>query len=110
MVVKRYPLAAKMGKSAFKCRPILGSSKNSKICEKAYKLIASLQGARDIYEEYLAVRIWPLKKGWDFVRLHKKTVRGKEYIFLDKVVRPVKFDSNQDFVAVVEKKAVTILG
>jgi hypothetical protein len=74
---------------------ILGSSKYSKICEKAYQLTASLQGARDLCEEYLAARIWPLNKGWDFVRLHKKTVRGKEYIFLDKeFVRPVKFDSD----------------
>ena len=52
-----------------------------------------------------------LRKVWDFVCLHKKTVCGKEYIFPDKeVVRPVKFDSNQDFVIVVEKKAVAILG
>lgn len=81
-LVKRYPLAAKMGKNAFECKPILGSSKNSKICEKAYKLTACLQGARDLCEEYLAARVWPLKKGWDFVRYHKKTVRGKDYLFI----------------------------
>ena len=104
-------MAVNMGKSAFECRPILGSSKNSKICEKVYKLTASLQGARDLCEEYLAVHISPLKKGWDFVHLHKKIVCGKEYIFPDKeVVRPVKFDSDQHFVVVLEKKAVAILG
>jgi hypothetical protein len=100
-----------MGKNAFQCKPILGSSKNSKICEKAYKLTACLQGARDLWEEYLAARVWPLKKGWDFVRYHKNTVRGKDYLFPDKeVLRPVKFDSDKDFVASIEKKAVGILG
>lgn len=56
-LVESYLLAAKMGKNAFECKPTLGSAKNSKICEKAYKLIVNMQGARDLYEEYLAARV-----------------------------------------------------
>ena len=62
-IVKRYPLAAKMGRNAFDCKPDFPSTRNSKVCEKAYKLVASLQCARDLCEEYLAARVWPLKKG-----------------------------------------------
>lgn len=61
--MKKYPLAVKMKKSAFGCKPLYESTKNSKICVKAYKLTASIQGARDLGEEYIVARIWPLKKG-----------------------------------------------
>ena len=33
-IVKRYPLAAKMGKMFFDCKPDFPSTKNSSICEK----------------------------------------------------------------------------
>jgi len=46
-IVKRYPLVAKMGRNVFDCKPEFPSTKNSKICEKAYMLTASLQSARD---------------------------------------------------------------
>jgi hypothetical protein len=42
-----------------------------------------MQSARDLCEEYIAARIWPLKKGWNFIRFHERTVRGKSYIFPD---------------------------
>ena len=61
-IIKHYPLAAKMGRNVFYCKPEFPSTKNSKICEKAYKLTASLQSARDLCEEYIAARVWPLKK------------------------------------------------
>ena len=32
-IVKCYPLAAKMGKNVFDCKPEFSSTKNSKICE-----------------------------------------------------------------------------
>ena len=47
-IVKRYPLAAKMGRNVFYCNLEFPSTKNSKICEKAYKLTANLQSARDL--------------------------------------------------------------
>jgi hypothetical protein len=70
-----------MSKNAFICKPEFLSSKSSRTCEKVYKNAASMQSARDLYEEYIAARIWPLKKGWSFIRFHEKTVRGKSYIF-----------------------------
>jgi len=60
-VVKRYPLAAKTSRNIFYCKPDFPSSKKSRTCEKVYKLAASMQSARDFCEEYIAVRIWPLK-------------------------------------------------
>jgi len=50
-VVKRYPLAAKMSKNIFECKPDFPSSKNSRTCEKVYKLVASMQSACDFCEE-----------------------------------------------------------
>ena len=41
-MVKRYPLAAKMAKNSFDCKPDFASIKNSRAYEKAYKLAASL--------------------------------------------------------------------
>ena len=34
-IVKLYPLAVKMGKNVFVCKPKFLSTKNSKVCEKA---------------------------------------------------------------------------
>ena len=53
-VVKRYPLAVKMSKNIFECKPDFPSSKNSRTCEKVYKLATSMQSARDFCEEYFA--------------------------------------------------------
>ena len=62
-MVKKYSLVGNMGNNAFECRSIFASSKNLKTCEKAYKLAATIQGARDLCVEYLAARVSPLKKG-----------------------------------------------
>jgi len=70
-----------MSKNIFECKPDFPISKNSRTCEKVYKLAASMQSARDFCEEYIAARIWPLKKGWGFVRFHEKVVKGKTYLF-----------------------------
>lgn len=100
-----------MSKSLFVCKPDSASTRNSKLCEKAYKLAASMQSARDFCEEYIAAHIWPLRKGWSIVRFHEKTVRGKAYIFPDnEVSRPKKFDSDEESVSAVETKAADILG
>jgi hypothetical protein len=110
-IVKRYSLAAKMSKNAFDCKPEFPSSKGSRTCEKIYKIAAIMQSARDFYEEYIAARIWPLKKGWSFVRFHEKMVRGKSYIFPDnESFHPKKYSEDVQFVSAVETKAVEILG
>ena len=97
-IMKRYPLAVKMGRNVFYCKPEFPSTKNSKICEKAHKLAVNLQSARDVCEEYIAARVWPLKKGWSFVCFHKKVVRGKDYIYPDKeAFRPKKYTRDEDF-------------
>jgi hypothetical protein len=109
-VVRRYPLAAMMHKNSFDCKPEFQSSRSSKSCEKFYKVAASMQSARDLCEEYIAARIWPLKKDWSFVRFHEKVVRGKTYIFSDnEVLRPKKYTEDKEFVSAVEIKAVEIL-
>ena len=41
-IVKRYPLVAKMERNVFYYKPEFPSTKNSKICEKAYKLTANM--------------------------------------------------------------------
>jgi hypothetical protein len=110
-VVKRYLLAIRMHKNSFDCKPEFQSLRNSKSCEKFYKLAASMQSARDFCEEYIAARIWSLKKGWGFVRFHENVVRGKTYIFPDNIFfRPKKYTEDKEFVSAVEIKAVEILG
>jgi hypothetical protein len=70
-----------------------------------------MQSARDFCEEYIAAQIWPLKKGWGFVRFHEKLVKGKTYIFPDnEVFCPKKYTKDKDFVSAVEIKDVEILG
>jgi hypothetical protein len=101
-VIRRYPLAARMHKNIFDCKPEFQSLKSSKSCEKFYKLAASIQSDRDICEEYIA--------SWSFVRFHEKVVRGKTYIFSDnKVFRPKKYTEDKEFISAVEIKAVEIL-
>jgi hypothetical protein len=102
-IVKRYPLAAKIHKNSFDCKPEFQSSKSSKYCEKFFKLAASMQSVRDFCEEYIAARIWPLKKGWGFIQFHEKPVKRKTYIFPDnEVFHPKKYSEDKDFVAAVE--------
>jgi hypothetical protein len=70
-----------------------------------------MQSARDSCEEYIAARIWPLKKGWSFIHFHEKIVRGKSYIFPDnESFRPKKYSEDAQFVSAVETKVVEILG
>jgi len=110
-IVKKCHLAAKITKNISDCKPEFASSKNFRTSEKAYKLTANLQSARDLCEEYIAARVWPLKKGWSFVHFHKKVVRGKDYLYPDKkAFRPKKYSKDEDFVSAVEVKAVEILG
>jgi hypothetical protein len=110
-IVKIYPLAAKMSKNVFDCKPEFSSSKSSRTCETIYKLAAGMQSARDCCEEYIAARIWPLKKGWSFVRFHEKTVKGKTNLFLDnESFRLKKYSEDENFVSAVEVKAVEIFG
>jgi hypothetical protein len=100
-----------MHKNSFNCKPEFQSSRSSKSCEKFYKLAASIQSARDLYEEYIAARIWLLKKGWSFVRFYEKVVRRKTYIFPDnEVSRRKKYTKGKEFVSTVKIKAVEILG
>jgi hypothetical protein len=61
-MVKRYHLAVKMGKNAFDCKRTLGSSKNSKICEKAYKMTASLEVPGTSAKSILLLMCGRLKK------------------------------------------------
>ncbi|CAD6205818.1 unnamed protein product [Miscanthus lutarioriparius] len=110
-MVKRYPLAAKMGKNIFDCKPNFAGTKNSRTCEKAYKLAANLQSAHDLCEEYIVARVWPLRKRWSFVHFHKKVMRGKDYLYPDKEAFCLKmYSRDEDFVSAVELKAVEILG
>jgi hypothetical protein len=100
-----------MSKNVFVCKSEFPSSKSSRTCEKVYKIAASMQSARDLYEEYIVARIWPLKKGWNFIRFHERTVRGKSYIFPDnESFHLKKYSKDAQFVSAVEIKAVEILG
>jgi len=57
------------------------------------------------------LHVWPPRKVWSFVHFHKKTLRGKDYLYPDKeVVRPKNFSTNEDFAFSIEVKAIVILG
>lgn len=110
-MVKRYPMAAKMGKSVFECKHVFEGTQISKTVEKAYKLVASLQGARDLCEEYIATHVWPLCKGWNACCSHVKRIGNKSYKFPDfDSARPRWYKSDMEFVEALEAKACEILG
>ena len=110
-IVKLYPLATKMGKNIFDCKPEFLSTKNSKICEKAYKLTTSLQSACDLCEEYIAARVWALKKVQSFICFYKKVVREKDYLYPNKeAFHPKKYTRDEEFIFAVQVKAVEIPG
>ena len=51
-----------------------------------------------------------MKKGWGFVHFYEKVVKRKTYLFLDnEAFRPKKYSRDEDFVSVIEVKAVEIL-
>jgi hypothetical protein len=52
-MVKRYPLAARMGNNAFEYKPTFVESMVLKFFQKAYKTVAPLQSGQDLVEEYL---------------------------------------------------------
>lgn len=79
--------------------------------EKAYQLVASLQGGRDLVEVHVAAQIWPLCKGWHPCRCHVKKIDTKSYKFLDfDFTKPCRFKSNDEFVNAVEVKACETIG
>lgn len=110
-MVKKYPLASKMVIENFELLPSLPPSMISKTAVKAYRATTSLQCARDIVEEYVAARIWPLKKGWAFLHFFPKKIRGINYKYPDRdFCRPAIFSSDEEFVKSVESRADDLLG
>ena len=69
-------------------------------------------GGRDVVEEFLAVKIWPLSAGWSLLRFERKCFAGLKYVVTSPVFglwRP-KGCCDEVIVAELERQAAEILG
>jgi hypothetical protein len=53
-------------------------------CENAFHLATTIIGGRDIVEEFVATRIWPISCGWARLRSRTSTSTGKRNKFLSR--------------------------
>jgi hypothetical protein len=108
--MKRYPLAAKMSKNVFVCKPEFPARRVQELVRKFIKLLLVCKMLVISAKNILQLGR-PLKKGWSFIRFHEETVREKSYIFSDnESFRPKKYSEDAQFVSAVETKTVEILG
>ena len=58
-------------------------SSNFKSCMAAFKVACQICTGRDVVEEFLAARVWPLSAGWAPLRLERKqfAALGYEVLF-----------------------------
>jgi hypothetical protein len=49
-------------------RPKVTIDQNDKACQKAFSNVCAFIGTRDIVQEHIAYRIWPLVENWDMSR------------------------------------------
>jgi hypothetical protein len=49
-------------------RPKVTIDQNDKACQKAFSNVCVFIGTRDIVQEHIAYRIWPLVENWDMPR------------------------------------------
>ena len=62
-------------------RPLL----EFKPCLEAFMTACQICGGRDVVEEFLAAKIWPLSAGWAPLRFERKRFAGLEYDMLSRV-------------------------
>jgi hypothetical protein len=81
-------------------------------CENAFYLASTILGGRDIIEEFVAARVWPISKGWSPTELVHHTVN-----WADQKVPFPKFgiklrdgQSAEDFMDEVEKRVNMMVG
>jgi hypothetical protein len=46
-------------------RPKVEINQNDKACQKAFSRVCAFIGTRDIVQEHIAYRVWPLVENWD---------------------------------------------
>ena len=83
-----------------------------KPCIAAFKAAALVCGGRNIVEECLAAKVWPISTGWAPQRLECKQFFGLEYEVLSPVfgLRKAEGKSDEVIVSELEREASEILG
>lgn len=107
-----YPLAAKITLFEHTCQP--GFNKHLpafKDCIEAFKFACQVCGGRDLVEEFLAAKIWPLSLGWYPLEMKRVKFSYVEYeptpvLGLKKPEGP----SDEAFVAELEQSACDLVG
>ena len=83
-----------------------------KPCLEAFMTACQIFGGRDVVEEFLAVKVWPLSAGWAPQGFERKGFTGLEYDVQSLIFglqRPEGF-SDEVIVAELEREAMEILG
>jgi hypothetical protein len=46
-------------------RPNVTIESNDEVCQKAFSNVCAIIGTRDIVQEHITYRVWPLVESWD---------------------------------------------
>ena len=83
-----------------------------KPCLEAFMTACPICGVRDVVEEFLAAKVWPLSAGWSPLRFERKRFAGLEYDVTSPVFglqRP-EGASDEVIVAELKRQAAEIFG
>jgi len=83
-----------------------------KPCLEAFMTACPICGVRDVVEEFLAAKVWPLSAGWSPLRFERKRFAGLKYDATSPVfgIRRPEGASDEVIVAELERQAAEILG
>jgi len=83
-----------------------------KSCLEAFMTACQICGGRDVVEEFLAAKVWPLSAGWSPLRFERKRFAGLKYDMTSPVfvLRRPEGCSDEVIVVELERQAAEILG
>jgi len=83
-----------------------------KPCLEAFRTACQICGGRDVVEEFLAAKVWPLSAGWSPLRFECKRFAGLEYDVTSPVfgLRGPEGSRDEVIMAELERQAAEILG
>jgi hypothetical protein len=81
-------------------------------CENAFHLASTILGGRDIIEEFVAARIWPISYGWAPTEIVNFNVNwaAQEVSFLKFGIQLTDGQSTNDFILEVERRVNLMVG
>jgi hypothetical protein len=81
-------------------------------CENAFHLASSINGGRDIIEEFVAARIWPISYGWALIEIVHFNVNwaAQQVPFPKFSIKLREGQSAKDFMLEIERRVTLMIG